>query len=99
MNCFSKCYCRCYQRIMYMASFMLPWRVPEQLSGEGSLADLPKFIKEKGWKSGLVVSDEMLVKLGLVEPLLEGMKKEGIKATLFDKVVPNPTITNKIDRA
>ena len=80
-----------------MASFMLPWRVPEQLSGEGSLADLPKFIKEKGWKSGLVVSDEMLVKLGLVEPLLEGMKKEGIKATLFDKVVPNPTITNVED--
>lgn len=97
MNCFSKCYCRCYQRIMYMASFLLPWRVPEQLSGEGSLADLPKFIKEKGWKSGLVVSDEMLVKLGLVEPLLEGMKKEGIKATLFDKVVPNPTITNVED--
>ena len=82
---------------MYMASFMLPWRVPEQLSGEGSLADLPKFIKEKGWKSGLVVSDEMLVKLGLVEPLLEGMKKEGVKATLFDKVVPNPTITNVED--
>lgn len=97
MNIFSKMHCRLYQRIMYCASALLPWRVPEQLSGEGSLAELPKFIKSKGWKSALVVSDEMLVKLGLVTPLLEGMEKEGIKAVLFDKVIPNPTITNVED--
>lgn len=97
MNIFSKMHCRLYQRIMYCASGFLPWRVPEQLSGEGSLTELPKFIKGKGWKSALVVSDEMLVKLGLVAPLLEGMEKEGIKAVLFDKVIPNPTITNVED--
>ena len=97
MNIFSKIHCRLYQRIMYCASALLPWRVPEQLSGEGSLAELPKFIKNKGWKSALIVSDEMLVKLGLVAPLLEGMEKEGIKAVLFDKVIPNPTITNVED--
>lgn len=97
MNIFSKIHCRLYQRIMYCASALLPWRVPEQLSGEGSLAELPKFIKNKGWKSALIVSDEILVKLGLVAPLLEGMEKEGIKAVLFDKVIPNPTITNVED--
>lgn len=72
----------------------LPWRVPEQISGEGSLAKLPAFCKEKGFKNGLLVTDGMLMQLGLTAPLIEGMKKEGLGIVVFDKVVPNPTVTN-----
>ena len=51
MNALYKLYCRCFQRVMYVAEYFLPWRVPEQISGEGSLAKLPAFAKAKGFKS------------------------------------------------
>lgn len=94
MNIFFKAYCRIYQRVMYVAEFFLPWREPEQLSGDGSLLKLPAFAKSKGWKSSLIVTDSMLMGLGMVTPLIEGLKAEGIAVQVYDKVVPNPTITN-----
>ena len=42
-------WCRLYQRVMYVAEYMLPWRVPEQISGEGSLKKLAAFCKSKGF--------------------------------------------------
>lgn len=87
-------WCRCYQRVMYIAEFMLPWRVPEQISGEGSLKKLAAFAKSKGFKSGLLVTDSVLFGLGMVQPIIDGFKAEGLKLTVFDKVVPNPTIQN-----
>ncbi len=94
MNALYRAYCRIYQKIMYVAEYCLPWNFPEQISGEGSVAKLPKFVKDKGFKSALLVTDEMLMKLGLATPLIDGMKAEGLNITVFDKVVPNPTITN-----
>ena len=87
-------WCRCYQRVMYIAEFMLPWRVPEQISGEGSLKKLAAFAKSKGFKSGLLVTDSVLFGLGMAQPIIDGFKAEGLKLTIFDKVVPNPTIQN-----
>ena len=83
MNALYKLYCRCFQRVMYVAEYFLPWRVPEQISGEGSLAKLPAFAKAKGFKSALLVTDQGLMSLGMAQPIIDGFK-----------VVPNPTITN-----
>lgn len=94
MNVFFKFYCRAYQKVMYIAEMFLPWREPEQLSGEGSLKKLPKFVKDKGFKNVLLVTDSMLMQLGLVPPLIDGLKEEGIGVFVYDKVVPNPTINN-----
>ncbi len=87
-------WCRCYQRVMYIAEFMLPWRVPEQISGEGSLKKLAAFAKSKGFKSGLLVTDSVLFGLGMAQPIIDGFKAEGLKLTVFDKVCSNPTIQN-----
>ena len=94
MNALYKLYCRCYQKVMYIAEFMLPWRVPEQISGEGSLSRLPAFAKEHGFKSALLVTDEVLMKLGMAQPIIDGFAKEGLSLTIYDKVVPNPTVNN-----
>lgn len=94
MNALYKFYCRCYQKVMYVAECFLPWRVPEQISGEGSLKKLPKFAKSKGFTSALLVTDEGLSKLGMADPIVQGFKEEGLNIVVFDKVVPNPTITN-----
>lgn len=94
MNALYKFYCRTYQAGLYIAERFVNWRVPEQISGEGSLKKLPKFAKNKGFKSALVVTDEGLMKLGMADPIVEGFKAEGLGVVVFDKVVPNPTITN-----
>ena len=58
MNIFKKIWCRTYQKIMYVACFFLPWRKPEILQFENGVEGLPTFIKEKGIKKVLLVSDE-----------------------------------------
>ena len=87
-------WCRCFQCVLYVAEYFLPWRVPEQISGEGSLAKLPAFAKEKGFKSALLVTDSGLMSLGMAQPIIDGFNAEGLKITVYDKVVPNPTIGN-----
>ena len=42
----------------------------------------------------LLVTDEMLLKLGLVQPLLDEMKNVGLDGVVYSEVVPNPTIKN-----
>lgn len=94
MNLFYKAYCRIYQGAFYVVSFILPWRVPEAINGAGSLKKLPAIIKQKGYKKPLIVTDSVLFGLGLVTPLIDGLKNEGLSSILYDKTVPNPTIDN-----
>ena len=95
MNGLTKFYCRAYQKVFKVVSdTIMPWRVPELITGAGSIKKLPAFIMEKGIKSVLVVTDGMLMKLGLVPPMLEEMDKIGLKYAVYSEVVPNPTIDN-----
>ncbi len=87
-------FCRIYQSIMYVASFFLPWRTPTILSGANSFSLLPETIKANGIKSVLIVTDKGLMSLNLLDPLFASLKKENISYSLFDEVVPNPTIEN-----
>ncbi|MBO5776368.1 MAG: iron-containing alcohol dehydrogenase [Clostridia bacterium] len=95
MNAIAKIGCRAYQKVFKVVSTtILPWRVPELITGAGSIKKLPEFIASKGIKSVLVVTDNMLMKLGLVPPMLEEMDKINLKYAVYSDVVPNPTIDN-----
>lgn len=87
-------FCRVYQRVFQLVAYLLPWRQPELLEGEGSLEKLPLLIKSKGLKSVLVVTDSVIPSLGLMDGLLKGLGEEGIDFVIYDKTVPNPTIDN-----
>ena len=86
--------CRLYQKIMYVAEFLIPWRQPRVLTGEGALLKLPMVIAQSGVRSVLIVTDRGLMDLGLVSPLLDALQREGIAYCVYDKVVPNPTVAN-----
>jgi alcohol dehydrogenase class IV len=73
---------------------LMPWRKPELLEGEGSLEKLPALIKSKGIGNVLIVTDKVIASLGLMDPMLESMKNEGVQYKVYDKTVPNPTIDN-----
>ena len=89
-----KCWYRICQKTLMIGMCFMNWKEPVLLEGEGAVLRLPKFIKEKGIKRVLVVTDKGLMKLNLLNPLFEELKKEGIEYFLYDGVQPNPIIPN-----
>ena len=57
---------------MYVAVFCLPWKQNKgTLSGAGSIKQLPQFLKDKGFKSILVVTDNFLFEHGMADPIAQ----------------------------
>ncbi len=94
----SVCYkigCRAFQKVMWVAQRFLPMNnTKKTFSGENSIKELAKYLKETGHKSCLVVTDSSLYKMGLIDSFIEGCKENDLKCTVYSDVVPNPTISN-----
>ncbi len=90
----TKCWYRVYQRVFKFAMLFLDWSEPQLLEGNGSVLELPEFIKGKGLTKILVVTDKGLMSLNLLDPLFEKLKEVGIDYVVYDGVQPNPTIPN-----
>ena len=89
-----KCWYRTYQKVLKFAMRFMDWSEPELLEGEGAVLKLPVFIKNKGIKKVLVVTDKGLMNLHILDPLFDELKKEEVEYVIFDGVQPNPTIPN-----
>ena len=62
--------------------------------GKGSLSELPEILKIIGSvKSPLIVTDKQMVKFGYVKKLQEILLKAGLKSSVFDDTIPDPTDT------
>lgn len=85
---------RANHKIMGGLIRLLPFKEPQVLLGDRSLLKLPAEIKKHSISTVLVVTDETLLSLGLLEPLLQSLKTAEIQATLYAKVQPNPTLDN-----
>ena len=83
-----------YQGIFRLASPLLPWREPQLLEGPGSLGQLPALLRKQSIGKVLIVTDQGITRLGLMDGLLDGLRKEGIGYFIFDGTVPNPTVDN-----
>ncbi|MDF2036044.1 iron-containing alcohol dehydrogenase [Cytobacillus oceanisediminis] len=87
-------YCRMYQKTFKLVSPFLSWREPELLEGANSLYKLPDLIKRKNISRILIVTDSGISALGLMDGLLLNLQKKNIVFFIYDKTIPNPTITN-----
>ena len=87
-------YARLFQKSFKAGMYLLPWREPELMLGPGSLDGLAGKVKSLDISSVLIITDNAIAKLGLMDPLLVGLNSLGIKYLVYDKTVPNPTITN-----
>ena len=85
-------YCRMYQAALRAASYFLPWRLPELISGAGSISRLPLSIKKKGLKKALIITGKTIYAKGYLNTLETAFKSEGINYVMFDEVTPNPTV-------
>ncbi len=84
-------FCRVFQFVMKIGNYFLPYRMPEYIRGENSVLELPRWIKSKKIENILIVTDNGLVKLGILRPMLDKMAEENIEFTLFSDIQPNPT--------
>ncbi len=89
-----KIYCRTFQGIFKYALYLMPWRKPKLISGENSFDEMAEIIKSKGYDTVLIVTDQMIMKLKLIDPLIEKLKERQINVVIYDKTVPNPSTAN-----
>ncbi|WP_281645470.1 L-threonine dehydrogenase [Parendozoicomonas sp. Alg238-R29] len=72
-------------------SFFMP---PVNHMGEGCLEGAMNDIVSLGLTKALVVTDEVLNKIGLVADVTEQLGAKGIASVIFDDTQPNPTCSN-----
>ena len=76
------------QDLAMQFDFPTSWR-----HGRGIAVETGKFLRDLGCKKTLLVTDGMLVKLEVVRPVTESLKKFKIDYTICDDVTFEPTVT------
>lgn len=87
-----KAWYRVFQYVFNLAQYILKQTPPELLQGAGSIKKLPEFIKSKGIGNVLIVTDSILHKIGLLDSLFAACDEAGLKYTIYDGAVVNPSI-------
>jgi alcohol dehydrogenase class IV len=82
---------RLIKPFMKPASRLLAIPRPVLFVGPGSTARRCQLIAGAGSKRTLIVTDAVLVKLGLVEPVRKALEAQGVNVTVFDGILPDPT--------
>ena len=73
-------------------STLYPPQKPLVFSGSGSTQKLADFMVRGGSKRPLIVTDSFLYKNGMLNGVLSFLKDAGCEVTVFDGIIPNPTI-------
>ena len=90
----NKFLCRTVQFFVKIGYYFFRFPKAKVVSGEGSFISIPDLIKEDGLKKPLIVTDNSLMKLGLVNPLIDKLKDLNMPFAVFSDVQPNPTCEN-----
>ncbi|WP_432204380.1 L-threonine dehydrogenase [Cetobacterium somerae] len=62
--------------------------------GEGSVKNLGGEINSRGLKKALIVTDKVLVDIGLIKSLTKVLEENKTEYVIYDETKPNPTVTN-----
>lgn len=83
---------RSYMFIFKWVTAILPFKWPLTFEGTDSSLDLCRHIAKDGHRKVLIVTDTMLVKLGLLDKMQAELTELGVEYAVFDGVQPNPTV-------
>ncbi|MGH8456564.1 MAG: iron-containing alcohol dehydrogenase, partial [Stenotrophobium sp.] len=81
-----------WQFLLFWGQKVLIFRTPRMFIGPGSSLQLCEHIAGTGVKKLLIVTDAMLVKIGLINLMQEKLRQLGVSYVIYDGVLPNPTI-------
>ncbi len=71
----------------------LPFPKPTLFSGPGSSLELCEAISQMGVHKLLIVTDSMLVKIGLLNGIEKKLEALGVRYVVYDGILPDPTVT------
>ncbi len=83
-----------FVRISMIMMKLMPDKMPVTFTGPGSSMTLCKAIAQSGLSRVLVVTDSMLVEIGLVEPVVSALGRAGIDCVVYSGVEPDPTFVH-----
>lgn len=81
---------RMYQGAMAAAQHILPQKKQSLTAGRGSYLAAAVILEQHGVKKVQIVTTAGTVRRGTVAPLLDALKKEGVDASVYDGVKPDP---------
>ena len=79
-------------RILRGTAKILPFPKPTLFSGPGSSMELCEAIGQMGHRRVLIVTDAMLVKIGLLDDIQAKLTELGIEFFIYEGIKPDPTI-------
>jgi alcohol dehydrogenase class IV len=65
--------------------------------GLGVASEIGYDLKKLGLKNCLIVTDSVMVKIGLVDKIVQSIKEQNISATVWDRVEPEPSLKSMQD--
>ncbi len=83
---------RIYMVIFKFVTVIMPFKWPRSFDGPGSSLELCRHIAAEGHRKVLIVTDAMLVKLGLLDKMKAELDKAGVAYVIYDGVLPDPTV-------
>ncbi|EET9802032.1 TPA: L-threonine dehydrogenase, partial [Escherichia coli] len=76
---------------MSTSTFFIP---PVNMLGTGSLQEAIRMMTSYGFRQSLIVTDSVLVRLGIVANIQNALLEHGISSVVYDGTSPNPTTEN-----
>jgi alcohol dehydrogenase len=78
-------------KIMKIAAAVVPMPKPTLFTGKDSSLELCQAISQLGYKKLLIVTDEVLVKIGLLDKIKARLSELKVEYVIYDGVLPDPT--------
>lgn len=65
--------------------------------GVNCIKEVPSFVQENNFKKALIVTDSVLLNIGLVDAIEYLLKENNIEYVVYSDTKPNPTVKNVND--
>jgi len=78
-------------KALKVAAAVIPMPKPTLFSGKDSSLELCDAISQLGVKSVMIVTDEILVSIGLIDTIKQRLEDNGVAYVIYDKILPDPT--------
>ena len=78
-------------KALKVAAAVIPMPKPTLFSGADSSLELCEAIHHLGIKKLLLVTDKVLVEIGLLNKIQAKLEEQGINVTIYDGILPDPT--------
>jgi aldehyde dehydrogenase (NAD+) len=90
----NKLFIKIYQQLLrvYVATFKI--KQTQIIQKPDASRELGKILVSDAITNVLIVTDDILLNLGLLKPMFEGLEENNIAYHIYHGVVPNPTIKN-----